>query len=62
MQVKLKCKKCGSDQLEAPPRPNDSSKITCRKCGAVETYGKVIKAVGDKAVEDIKREFGKLFK
>ena len=62
MKVTLKCKKCGSDQFEAPVRPNDNSKVTCRKCGAVETYGNIIKAVGDQAVKDIKRKLGKIFK
>ncbi|MGP0125299.1 ECs_2282 family putative zinc-binding protein [Pseudomonas bubulae] len=62
MKVSIKCKKCGSDQFEIPARPNDSSKVTCGKCGAVETYGKIIKAVGDKVTEDLKRKLGKMFK
>ncbi|MDU8417034.1 hypothetical protein RYA60_02035 [Pseudomonas syringae] len=62
MNVTLKCSKCGSDQLEAPSNLNDSSKITCRKCGRVETYGKVKKAIADKVAEDLKRKLGKIFK
>lgn len=62
MKVSLKCKKCGSDQFEIPDRPTDSSKITCGKCGAVETYGKIMKQVGDQAAEAMKKQLGKLFK
>lgn len=62
MKVSVKCKKCGSDQFEIPARPTNSSKITCGKCGAVETYGNVMQAVGDKVTEDLKRKLGKMFK
>ncbi|MDF9893447.1 ECs_2282 family putative zinc-binding protein [Pseudomonas donghuensis] len=62
MKVNVKCKSCGSDKFQIPPRPNNNSKVTCGKCGAVETYGNIMKAVGDKVTEDLKREFGKLFK
>ncbi|WP_435406100.1 ECs_2282 family putative zinc-binding protein [Pseudomonas siliginis] len=62
MKVSVKCKKCGSDKFEIPARPTNSSKITCGKCGAVETYGNVMKAVGDKVTEDLKRQLGKMFK
>ncbi|AGN83346.1 MULTISPECIES: ECs_2282 family putative zinc-binding protein [Pseudomonas] len=62
MKVTLKCAKCGSDKFEVPARPNDNSKVTCGKCGAVETYGKLMKAVGDKVTKDLQRQLGKLFK
>jgi predicted nucleic-acid-binding Zn-ribbon protein len=62
MKVSVKCKKCGSDQFDIPARPTDNSKITCGKCGTVETYGKIMEAVGDKVAEDLKRKLGKMFK
>ncbi|MBA1429085.1 ECs_2282 family putative zinc-binding protein [Pseudomonas orientalis] len=62
MKVSVKCKKCGSDQFEIPARPTNASRITCGKCGAVETYGNVMKAVGEKVAEDLKRKLGKMFK
>ncbi|WP_413247405.1 MULTISPECIES: ECs_2282 family putative zinc-binding protein [Pseudomonas] len=62
MNVTLKCAKCGSDKFDIPSRPNNNSKITCGKCGAVETYGKLVKAVGDKVTKDLQRQLGKLFK
>ncbi|WP_416340006.1 ECs_2282 family putative zinc-binding protein [Pseudomonas sp. BIC9C] len=45
-----------------PARPNNASKVTCSKCGAVDTYGKMFKRLEDKAVEDVKRKLGKIFK
>ncbi len=62
MKISIKCGKCGNDKFEMPPRPNNASKVTCSKCGAVETYGKVVKRLEDKAVEDVKRKLGKIFK
>lgn len=62
MQVNVKCKKCGSEKFEMPARPTNSSKITCGKCGAVETYGNIVKAATDKVAEDLKRKLGKMFK
>ncbi|TDV53454.1 hypothetical protein EDF87_101542 [Pseudomonas helmanticensis] len=62
MKVSLKCKKCGSEKFEIPNQPTDCSKITCGKCGAVETYGKIIKQVGDQAAEAMKKQLEKLFK
>ncbi|MGE8120802.1 ECs_2282 family putative zinc-binding protein [Pseudomonas fulva] len=62
MQVNIECKKCGSDKFEIPARPTNSSKTTCDKCGAVETYGSIMKAATDKIAKDLKRKLGKMFK
>jgi len=62
MKIALKCAKCGSDKFEVPSRPSNSSKVTCGKCGAVETYGKLMKAVGDQASKELQRQLGKLLK
>jgi len=62
MQVNVKCKKCGSDKFEIPSRPTNSTKITCGKCGAVETYGNIMKAVSDQVEKDLKRKLGNMLK
>jgi len=62
MKANIKCKKCGGEQFEAPTRPNNSTKVTCSKCGAVDTYGNVVKAFNDQVVKDLKGKLGKLFK
>lgn len=62
MKVNLKCAKCRSEKFEVPARPNDNSKITCGKCGAVETYGKIMKTVSDQVAKDLQRQLGKMFK
>jgi len=62
MKITIKCSKCSNDKFEMPTRPNNASKVTCSKCGHVETYGKLVKRLEDKAVEDVKRKLGKIFK
>ncbi|WP_420874925.1 ECs_2282 family putative zinc-binding protein [Pseudomonas grimontii] len=39
-----------------PARPSNATKVTCSKCGAVDTYGGMLKRIEDKVVKHIKRK------
>lgn len=60
MKISIKCGKCGNDKFEMPARPSNTTKVTCSKCGAVDTYGGMLKRIEDKVVKHIKRKLGDL--
>jgi predicted nucleic-acid-binding Zn-ribbon protein len=58
-EIKFQCPKCGSTEFEVSRRdlrPDD--KMTCAKCGATDTYQRlVVDRVRKKAVDAIKKAF-----
>ncbi|KZX63194.1 hypothetical protein A3710_17250 [Stutzerimonas frequens] len=60
--VALKCGKCGSKQLQVEADPKDDSVVTCGGCGAVGTYGDVMRQGKAEIMKAMQRELSNMFK
>ncbi|ORL53312.1 hypothetical protein B7H18_02675 [Pseudomonas putida] len=55
VSVKLRCLKCGGQDLVRPKRLNKKSILTCRGCSAIANYGDLMEAEGRRLIADIRQ-------
>lgn len=64
--ITLSCAKCGSNEFDYPggvqANLKASDTITCKGCGASDTYGSAIESAKKQIADKLRRSLGKFFK